>query len=68
VEIIAKLEKNELEISNLTFGQFLDKWYITYCLPKLAPKILKSYKELIELYFKPFLGEIELIKLKAVTI
>ncbi|ABY95867.1 MULTISPECIES: site-specific integrase [Thermoanaerobacter] len=67
-EIIAKIEKNELELTNLTLGQFLNKWYETHCELKLAPKTLKSYKELIELYFKPYLGDIELTKLKPVMI
>lgn len=67
-EIIYKLERDELELSKITVGKFLDIWYKEYCLPKLAPKTLKSYEELIDIYFKPYLGNIELVKLKPLTI
>lgn len=67
-EIIYKLERGELILSKITVGEFLDEWYKEYCLPKLAPKTLKSYEELINLYFKPHLGSIELANLKPLEI
>lgn len=67
-EIIYKLERGELVLSKITVGEFLDEWYKEYCLPKLAPKTLKSYEELINLYFKPYLGNIELVNLKPLEI
>lgn len=67
-EIIYKLERGELILSKITVGEFLDEWYKEYCLPKLAPKTLKSYEELINLYFKPYLGSTELVNLKPLEI
>ncbi|NNG67727.1 site-specific integrase [Caldanaerobacter subterraneus] len=67
-EILYKLEKGELFLSKITLEEFLDEWYKEHCLPRLAPKTLKSYEELINLYFKPYLGNIELASLKPLEI
>ena len=67
-EILYKLERGELFLSKITLGEFLDEWYKEHCVPRLAPKTLKSYEELINLYFKPYLGNIELASLKPLEI
>lgn len=59
--------------STLSFGDYLDKWLMEYCLPKVMVKKFSErtyafYEEMFRIHTKPRLGEITLDKLSPLDI
>lgn len=64
-EILHQINNNNyFDPGQITFGQYLDRWMEDYCLPKLAPRTYKRYKEIVDLHIKPDLGLILLSRLQ----
>lgn len=54
-----------LDGEKLTFGEFIDVWFIKYAEKELAPKTIDRYKGLVK-RIKPALGNIKLSKLQPI--
>ena len=64
-ELIVKIEKGDYFVSeDMLYKDYLDRWLLDYCVNNLAPKTIKTYKQLINSYIVPRLGNIKLDKLK----
>lgn len=69
VELLHRVEEGEfVEPSNVTFGEWLDKWLEIAVTGKKAPRTEERYRGLINRHIKPTLGGIPLQKLNAVAI
>lgn len=53
-----------VEPSEMTFGEWLDKWLVNYKKGQLKPSTYESYEMLINVHIKPALGNIPLAKLQ----
>ena len=51
-----------------TLGRYLDWWLTDVVTPKLAPKTIKAYRDVVRLHLTPKLGHIELSKLTAQSV
>ncbi|MCL6479626.1 MAG: Arm DNA-binding domain-containing protein, partial [Peptococcaceae bacterium] len=64
-ELLHQIHNNNyFDPGQVTFGQYLDRWMEDYCLPRLAPRTYKRYKEIVDLHIKPDLGLILLSRLQ----
>jgi integrase len=57
-----------LEQTNLTLGQFLDKWLEEAARPAVEENTFYDYREKLDRYVRPALGKIDLIKLKPLDV
>lgn len=53
----------DLTAGRQTVGQFLDRWLADVVTPKLAPKTVSSYRDVVRVHLKPTLGQHQLAKL-----
>jgi integrase len=64
-ELIVKIEKGDYFVSDdMTFKEYLEKWLQEYCANNLSYKTNVTYKQIIDTYIVPRLGNIKLDKLK----
>ncbi|MBU3114615.1 site-specific integrase [Clostridium lacusfryxellense] len=64
-ELIVKIEKGDYFVSSdMIYKDYLNKWLMEYCVNNLAPKTIKTYKQLMDSYIIPRLGTIKLDKLR----
>lgn len=64
-ELLVKIEKGDYFVSeDMTYKEYLNKWLSEYCCNNLTPKTIKTYKQIINAYILPRLGNIKLDKLK----
>lgn len=64
-EILYKINNNTfVDPGRITFGEYLKRWLKDYCIPKLTPRTLKRYEEIVDLHIIPALGDILLAKLQ----
>ena len=54
-----------VEPTQTTFGEWLDKWLVSYKKGQLRPSTYESYEMLINVHIKPALGKIPMAKLQA---
>ncbi|SFR15428.1 tyrosine-type recombinase/integrase [Desulfoscipio geothermicus] len=65
--LITEIEKGTyIDPSDMTFGQFATMWLDDYGKLKLAPTTYRRYKQIIDLRVVPWLGQIQLDKLKPI--
>lgn len=65
-DTIMQLERDEYVAPNrLTVGEWLDEWWIVYCLPSKKNSTCTGYENEINLHLKPYVGRYLLQELKA---
>ena len=64
-QLIVKVEKGDYFVSkDMFYKDYLEKWMLEYCVTNLEPKTVKTYKQLIDSYIIPKLGNLKLDKLR----
>lgn len=62
---LAAFVQQPYEMSNQAVGQYMSFWLDEVCAPKLKPRTLASYRDIVRLYIAPKLGKVKLSKLSA---
>lgn len=68
-ETITKIENNDFILpKRITFKEFANFWMENHVKPDLSPTTAYGYKQILDLHIIPFIGNIELQKLRPVDI
>lgn len=69
-EVMYKINSNIVatESAGMTVGKYLDNWFNTYCISNLKLTTYTGYRQHIENYIKPRIGNINIIELKPMDV
>ncbi|WP_202709699.1 tyrosine-type recombinase/integrase [Sporosalibacterium faouarense] len=69
-EILYKIENDKVRVDtvNMTVKEFLDNWYNTYCINNLKLTTYTGYRQYLDSYIIPRIGNVRIVDLKPIEI